>query len=678
VSPAVEDGRRRLVVLGGQRIEAADGSGVTGLPGRRAELVFSYLVVERRRPVSREELADALWPDQLPESWAAALRGVITEVRRFLSSGGFDVATVLVSAGNGWQLRLPADVTVDLDETRDALEDARTARASDDHAAAAAAAERAADLAALPFLPDHEAVWAEELRTELKGIRAAAWEIAAREYGEAGDSRSATGAAERLVRADPYDEASHRLLIDVLGRAGDVAGATRAYERCRELLRAELGAEPSAATQSAFARAANPSAGPPAGAPLDAGASGPTRTPIASALAGYVVLVVEDHDFQRRFALTLLRRLGIEKVDEAKNGRAALERLTAEPAVDVLLCDLAMPGMDGVELIRHVAERQLVRAVAITSGLDRGILETVRSMAERYGVQVLSLVEKPLSVAALTLVLSEYRPSATQQHDAGSELSGDRLRAAIADDRIAVHLSPIVDLARGALVAADMVAYWRDTDAGPPAPLKVSAASLDDDRVVERLGRRLAALGLAAAAALATRRMPLEAVVRLPHQRFRDPALADRLSSLSRAQEVPTRRLVLAVGENAAGDGSPATLESLARLRVRGFSVWLDDVGPNARLADGPFTGVRLAPSLVDVSPTDGDAVDLLRRAVERAREHSLTVVGNGCTRAEHVEMLLDVGAGRAQGSHIAPPMVLDDFVEWAGSWDSAGLFADG
>ena len=669
---------RRLVVLGSQRIDAADGTAVTGLPGRRAELVFSYLVVERRRPVSREELADALWPDQLPDSWAAALRGVVSEVRRFLSAGGLDVATVLVSAGNGWQLQLPADVTVDLDETRDALDDARSSRAIGDHAEAVAAAERAADLAALPFLPDHEAGWAEELRTELKGIRAAAWEIAAREYGEIGDGRAAAGAAERLVKADPYDEASHRLLIEVLGQAGDIAGATRAYERCRELLRAELRAEPSAATQSVFARAANASAGLPAETPLAAGTRGLARTPIASALTGYVVLVVEDHDFQRRFALTLLGRLGIENVDEAKNARAALERLTAEPPVDVLLCDLAMPGMDGVELIRHVAERQLVRAIAITSGLDRGILETVRSMAERYGVQILGLVEKPLSLAALTTVLSEYRPSATPRRDAGSELSVDRLRAAIADDRITVQLAPIVDLARGALVAAEMVGYWRDTDAGPPAPLEVSAAALDEERVAERLGGRLAALGLAAAAALVTRRLPLEAVVRLPHQRLRDPALADRLSSLSRAQEVPARRVVLAVGENAAGDGSPATLESLARLRVRGFGVWLDDVGTNARLADGPFTGVRLAPSLVDVSPADTDAVDRLRRVVERARAHGLTVVGNGCTRAEHVEMLLDVGAGRAQGSHIAPPMALDDFVEWGGSWDSARLFADG
>jgi DNA-binding SARP family transcriptional activator/EAL domain-containing protein (putative c-di-GMP-specific phosphodiesterase class I)/FixJ family two-component response regulator len=625
VSASADDGPHRVVVLGGQRIERGDGSTTGGLPGRRPELVFSYLVVERRRAVTREELADALWPDRLPDSWAAALRGVVSEVRRFLSAGGFDVPSVLVSSGNGWQLQLPPGVTVDLEEARRALDDARVLRTAADHIGAAGA----------------------------------------------GDGRAAAAAAERLVRADPLDEAGCRLLIEVLGRFGDAAGATRAFERCRELLLDELGVEPSAATRAVLAQAtgggsstASTSIGEPAGRG--------GQTP--SALSGYSVLVVEDHDFQRRFAVTLLRRIGVEAVLEANSGNTALELLTGQP-VDVLLCDLAMPGMDGVELIRHVAEQRLARALAITSGLDRGILETVRAMAQRYGVQVLGLVEKPLSVAALTKVLGEYRPSAGERGN-GAALTAEQLQAALAGNEVTSMLAPIVDLARGSLVAAEMVPYWSGGGDAISRALDFGAA-LDGERVVERLGGRLADLGLAAAAALVARRMPLEIVVRLPHPRFGDPSLGDRLSSLSRVHEVPPRRLLLTVGAVAAGDGSPGALEALARLRVRGFRLLLDDAGQNARLDDAPFTGVRLAPSLVQVSPGNTAAVDLLRRAVGRARERGLTVVGNGCARAEHVEALLEVGASRAQGPQIAPPMALEDFVEWAASWDSADLVSD-
>ena len=75
--------------------------------------------------VSRDELADALWPDVLPDTWAAALRGVVTEVRRFLEDGGLDPAEVLAAARGGYQLRLPPGVVVDLDEARAALAAAR-------------------------------------------------------------------------------------------------------------------------------------------------------------------------------------------------------------------------------------------------------------------------------------------------------------------------------------------------------------------------------------------------------------------------------------------------------------------------------------------------------------------------------------------------------------------------
>ena len=61
----------RVVLLGRLSIERCGGSSASAsLPGRRAELVFAYLAAEHRRTVSRDELADALWPERLPDTWA--------------------------------------------------------------------------------------------------------------------------------------------------------------------------------------------------------------------------------------------------------------------------------------------------------------------------------------------------------------------------------------------------------------------------------------------------------------------------------------------------------------------------------------------------------------------------------------------------------------------------------
>ena len=53
--------------------------------------------------MSRDELADALWPELLPDSWAPALRGVVSDVRRFLVNAGLDPAEALLTLP-----RLPA------------------------------------------------------------------------------------------------------------------------------------------------------------------------------------------------------------------------------------------------------------------------------------------------------------------------------------------------------------------------------------------------------------------------------------------------------------------------------------------------------------------------------------------------------------------------------------------
>jgi HPt (histidine-containing phosphotransfer) domain-containing protein len=126
------------------------------------------------RSVSREELADALWPAGLPHSWAAALRSVVTEVRRFLELGGLDPNEMLVTERGGYRLHLPVGVTVDVDEVREAQTQAQAALAAGDATDAAADADRAARLSGLPFLPHHEGDWVDSVRDELRAAHVAA------------------------------------------------------------------------------------------------------------------------------------------------------------------------------------------------------------------------------------------------------------------------------------------------------------------------------------------------------------------------------------------------------------------------------------------------------------------------------------------------------------------------
>ena len=88
------------------------------------------------------------------------------------------------------------------------------------------------------------------------------------------------------------------------------------------------------------------------------------------------LLVVDDSDTQREYALSLCRDIGVPQLRDARNGALALEQLRRQHA-DVVMVDLEMPVMDGVELIRHIAQETLARAVIILSAKDPVLIASV-------------------------------------------------------------------------------------------------------------------------------------------------------------------------------------------------------------------------------------------------------------------------------------------------------------
>jgi CheY-like chemotaxis protein len=129
-------------------------------------------------------------------------------------------------------------------------------------------------------------------------------------------------------------------------------------------------------------------------------------------LAHCSVLVVEDHEFQRRTMLQILGNLGAGALLEAADGESALELLDDGGNPDIIVCDLDMPGMDGMTFFRHLADRRLDTALIIASGLDEAILDAAEATAIGHGLTVLGVVRKPLTARRLLEVVSLHRPGA--------------------------------------------------------------------------------------------------------------------------------------------------------------------------------------------------------------------------------------------------------------------------
>ena len=246
-------GRLRIFLTGRLCLETPTGVfDERAFPGRQARICFARLALEHGRPLTREQLANDLWPGALAAAWEPAIRAIVSKLRTLLERAGVAGATISNSAG-AYRLDLPVGTWIDTEAAPEAIHRAEAALASADLADACGWALVARAIAARPFLPGCEGDWADRQRALLEQTLLRALACLAEVWLAHGDASLAARDAEEAIGRDPYREASHRLLIRAHLAAGDRGAASAAYQRCRRILREELGVEPSPETAALLA-----------------------------------------------------------------------------------------------------------------------------------------------------------------------------------------------------------------------------------------------------------------------------------------------------------------------------------------------------------------------------------------------------------------------------------------
>ncbi len=222
------------------------------LRGRQGRLAFAYLVSERGRPVSRDELIEVLWPDRTPPAFEVALSALLSKLRAMLAAAGVS-SRALPPVAHSYQLRLPAGSWIDTEESVWAVHDAEAALRSGSPQKAYGPAVVASSILRRSFLPGDHGVWIERKRHELVGVRLRALDCLAEIHLWNRESALALRAAEEAVDLEPYRETGYRRLMQIHERSGNRGEVLRVYEQLRRLLATELQTRPAPETDALLA-----------------------------------------------------------------------------------------------------------------------------------------------------------------------------------------------------------------------------------------------------------------------------------------------------------------------------------------------------------------------------------------------------------------------------------------
>lgn len=380
------------------------------------------------------------------------------------------------------------------------------------------------------------------------------------------------------------------------------------------------------------------------------------ESPAHAAAGKRSVLVVDDEEAVARVLSRLLVAAGYH-VTTANSGSAAVEAVRREP-FDVILSDIHMPSMTGVDLLRLVRAYDLDVPVILMTGVP-----TVDTAIQAVELGALQYLPKPTPKEVLLDAVeraSRLHRMATMKREAlalgGSDdtRAGDRAgleaRFDRALDTMWIAFQPIVDVSRRRVFGYEALLRTREPSLPHPGAVLDSADRLGRIIDVGRRVRSLAAMAFVRASADALLFVNLHTLDLLDDTLYRpDGPLVDVAD-----------RVVLEITERASLDQVKDVRARIAELRARGFRIALDDLGAGYA---GLSSFATLEPEIVklDMSLVRGVHESPLRRRLVASMtalcaEMGMRVVAEGIETSEELLGVRGCGCDLAQGYLLAKP----------------------
>jgi EAL domain-containing protein (putative c-di-GMP-specific phosphodiesterase class I)/FixJ family two-component response regulator len=347
-----------------------------------------------------------------------------------------------------------------------------------------------------------------------------------------------------------------------------------------------------------------------------------------------------------------------------------LKKIT--PNTTLILMDLMMPGMDGVELLRLLGEQQCKAGIVLMSGTDTRIMETAEQFAQSIGLTVAGRLPKPFRLADLEAMLKKHnapvKPRSSGQRKHALNLNAD-LYSGIQRNEFHLHYQPQIDLATCRIIGMEALVRWQHPERGLIYPDDFIAQA-EELGLIDQLGWFVANRGMEEIELFADKdgSAPMLSINVSVHS-LRDLKFPDKYLSLLKKNKVEPENTILEITESGLIQELSTTLDVLTRLRLKGVQLSIDDFGTGysmmQQLRNMPATELKIDKSFVQ--NIDGAASNriMVQKTIEIGHELGMKVVAEGVETPDQLEFLRANGCDVVQGYLFSRPLPAQDMRAW-------------
>lgn len=390
------------------------------------------------------------------------------------------------------------------------------------------------------------------------------------------------------------------------------------------------------------------------------------------------IFLVDDDSFSVDLAIGVLKRNGYSNIEASNNGQAALSKLTDQDAsYDIVILDLNMPEMDGLEFMGHLSNASFSGGIVLLSGEDKRMLETALSLAKSHNLNILGALSKPLQPIAFDQLIDSFEEisAPSSEFTPQKPISETELREGIegsSDNKLLLFFQPKICITTGDIVSVETLSRWWNVDRGLLGPGAFIPLAEETD-LIDALSYKIYEKAVIQSAEWISQSRNLSVAINISVNSFSKKSFCDYLVELPSKHGVRPSQIILEVTETQTMAIAVDCLQALMGMRLKRFSLSIDDFGTGsssmAQLKNVPFTELKIDRAFVNGAAYNASALAILETSVDLAKKLDMKIVAEGAETREDWNLVEELGCDYVQGFYCAKPMGNSDLVQFMDNW---------
>ena len=385
------------------------------------------------------------------------------------------------------------------------------------------------------------------------------------------------------------------------------------------------------------------------------------------------ILVIDDDKVVVEIVSALAKAMGLN-CDVTRSPESFFDLIT--PETSLILLDLVMPEMDGIEILRLLGERKCKARIVLMSGINIRVIETAKKLAQNLGLSVVGHLQKPFPLSQLKDILGANlvpeAPSAKETPQLA--IPDEQLLQAFERNEFVIYYQPQINIETGTVTGVEALSRWQHPELGLVFPdnfiSRIETLGLMDrfcwitaERALNEVKQFVGSDGF----------LPRLAI-NVSVSSLRDLKFPDIFMSLAKKYDFPAERIVLEITESGLIEFSLA-LDVLTRLRMRNFQLSIDDFGTGysmmKQLQNVPAIELKIDKTFVMNMHANHSDLVMVEKIIEMGHELDMEVIAEGVETEEQYKALRQRGCDGVQGYLFSRALPPAEMVQWLDTYRS-------